>query len=95
MRGEHDNPSIGILLVKTKNRVVAEYALRHAQKPIGVAEYELVQSLPSQLEKSLPSIEQLEQELEQPTKPVARSTRPRIAAKRSDASRPRARPSPP
>lgn len=50
-----DNPTIGLLLCKTKNRLVAEYALSGIDKPMGVAEYELVQYLPS--------IEQLEQEL--------------------------------
>ena len=38
----HENPTIGLLLCKTKNRVVAEYALRDASRPIGVAEYQLV-----------------------------------------------------
>lgn len=63
LRNEHDQPSIGLLLVKTKNRVIAEYALRDAKKPIGIAEYKLVHALPSRLESSLPSIEQLEREL--------------------------------
>ena len=59
----HDNPTIGLLLCKTKNRVVAEYALRDKAQPLGVAEYKLVESLPAELETSLPSIEQIEQEL--------------------------------
>lgn len=66
MRGEHDQPTIGLLLCKTRNRVIAEYALRDASKPMGVAEYQLVQALPAQLEASLPSIEQLEAELKEP-----------------------------
>jgi predicted nuclease of restriction endonuclease-like (RecB) superfamily len=66
VRGEHDNPTIGLLLCKTKNRIVAEYALRDAKKPMGVAEYQLVHALPEQLEINLPSIEQLEAELEEP-----------------------------
>lgn len=65
MRGEHDGPTIGLLLCKTKSRVIAEYALRDTNKPMGVAEYQLVQALPAQLETSLPSIEQLESELEE------------------------------
>ena len=60
---EHDNPTIGLLLCKTNNRVIAEYALRDVNKPIGVAEYQLVQALPAQLEANLPSIERLEAEL--------------------------------
>ena len=59
-----DAPTIGLLLCKTKNRVVAEYALRDANKPLGVAEYQLVQALPEPLETSLPTIEQIERELE-------------------------------
>lgn len=69
MRGEHDGPSIGILLCKTKSRVIAEYALRDTNKPMGVAEYQLVQALPVRLESSLPSIEQLESELGEPSGP--------------------------
>ena len=63
LRHEHDHPTIGLLLCKTNNRVVAEYALRDVHKPIGVAEYHLVQALPAQLEASLPSIERLQAEL--------------------------------
>lgn len=63
MKLEHDNPSIGLLLCKSKNRVVAEYALRDSNKPIGVAEYPLVEALPKELQTSLPSIEQIEREL--------------------------------
>ncbi|MBD9354316.1 PDDEXK nuclease domain-containing protein [Methylomonas albis] len=63
LKSEHDQPTIGLLLCKTQNRVVAEYALRDTNKPIGVAEYQLVESLPVELTKNLPSIEQIEQEL--------------------------------
>ena len=59
-----DAPTIGLLLCKSQNRVVAEYALRDIQKPIGVAEYQLVASLPETLQTNLPSIEQIERELE-------------------------------
>lgn len=58
-----DQPSIGLLLCKSKNSVVAEYALRDINKPIGVAEYQLVQSLPERLQTNLPSIEEIEAEL--------------------------------
>ncbi len=67
MRGANDGPTIGLLLCKTKNRVIAEYALRDANKPIGIAEYQLVHALPAKLKTSLPSIEDLERELEEPT----------------------------
>ena len=58
-----DNPTIGMLLCKSKNQVVAEYALRDTNKPIGVAEYQLVNSLPDPLNTNLPSIEAIEREL--------------------------------
>ena len=63
MKAEQDNPTIGLLLCKKQNRVVAEYALRDSNKPIGVAEYQLVEALPVELQTSLPSIEQIEREL--------------------------------
>lgn len=58
-----DGPTIGMLLCRNKNKVVAEYALRNNAQPIGVAEYQLVESLPPELQTSLPSIEQIEREL--------------------------------
>ena len=58
-----DGPTIGLLLCKGKNEVVAEYALRDNNRPIGVAEYQLMESLPVELQSSLPSIEQIEREL--------------------------------
>ncbi len=58
-----DGPTIGLLLCKSKNKVVAEYALQGKAQPIGVAEYQLVASLPPELQTKLPSIEQIEREL--------------------------------
>lgn len=63
LKHPQDGPTIGLLLCKSKNKVVAEYALRDNARPIGVAEYELVESLPAELQTSLPSIEQIEREL--------------------------------
>jgi predicted nuclease of restriction endonuclease-like (RecB) superfamily len=63
VKAAEDASTIGLLLCKSKNRVVAEYALRDTKKPIGVAEYQLVESLPKELEASLPSVEQIEREL--------------------------------
>lgn len=63
VKGEHDNPTIGLLLCKSKNKVVAEYALGDKTQPMGVAEYKLLESLPAELQTSLPSIEQIEREL--------------------------------
>lgn len=59
-----DQPSIGIILCKSKNRVVAEYSLRNINKPICVSVYQLGDNLPEQLIGKLPTIEQLEAELE-------------------------------
>jgi hypothetical protein len=58
-----DQPSIGIILCKTKERFVAEYVLRDINKPIDISEYRLAESLPEKLQGSLPTIEELEQEL--------------------------------
>ncbi len=60
-----DKPTIGLLLCKTKNSVVAEYALRSSAMPIGVADWKIAitDSLPKELESSLPSIESIEAEL--------------------------------
>jgi predicted nuclease of restriction endonuclease-like (RecB) superfamily len=63
VKAPDDNPTIGLLLCKTQNRLVAEYALSGIDKPIGVAEYALVRELPERLTSSLPAIEELEQEL--------------------------------
>ena len=61
-----DNPSIGLLLCKSKNKVVAEYALGDKSQPMGIAEYKLVESLPQELQIGLPTIEQIERELGKP-----------------------------
>ena len=60
-----DNPSIGILLCKKKNKTAVEYALHDINKPIGVASFEteIVKSLPENLKSSLPTIEDIEAEL--------------------------------
>lgn len=63
IKAADDQPTIGLLLCKTKNRLVAEYALSGIAKPMGVAEYQLVRALPEPLDTKLPSIEQLEEEL--------------------------------
>jgi hypothetical protein len=64
LRHAEDGPSIGIVLCKTKNRVIVEYALMGINKPLGVADYQLSTALPENLKGSLPSIEELEAELE-------------------------------
>lgn len=63
VKAPDDKPTIGLLLCKTKKRTVAEYALSGIDKPIGVAEYQLVRALPEPLVTSLPTVEELESEL--------------------------------
>ena len=58
-----DNPSIGLLLCKSKNDLVAEYALKDMSKPIGVSEYKITSSLPENLSKQLPSIEDIQKRI--------------------------------
>jgi len=64
VKAPDDKSTIGLLLCKTKKRTVAEYALSGIDKPIGVAEYQLVRALPEPLLTSLPTVEELESELE-------------------------------
>lgn len=63
MRKEGDNQTIGIILCKSKNKVIAEYALRNIKAPIGVSEYALSKSLPKELKTNLPTVEEIEAEL--------------------------------
>ena len=63
LRHENDQPTIGLILCQQPNRVLAEYTLRGMKQPIGVSSYELTRSLPSDLQSSLPTIEQIEREL--------------------------------
>jgi hypothetical protein len=63
IKDERDGPTIGLLLCKSKNKVVAEYALGDKTQPMGIAEYALLKSLPEPLQTSMPTIEQIEREL--------------------------------
>lgn len=63
LKAELDGPTIGLLLCKTKNQLVAEYAVRDNAKPLGIAEYQLIESLPEPLQTALPTIEQIERGL--------------------------------
>jgi len=62
-RHETDNPTIGLILCQDKKQVLAEYALRGMNKPIGISEYELTRALPEELKSALPTIEEIEAEL--------------------------------
>jgi len=63
MRHPADNPTIGLIVCKNKNNLVAEYALRGINQPIGISEYQLTKIFPEQFKGSLPSIEEIEEEL--------------------------------
>jgi predicted nuclease of restriction endonuclease-like (RecB) superfamily len=63
LKKETDNPSIGILLCKKKDKIEAEYALRDINKPLGISEYRLTEAIPDNLKTKLPSIEEIENEL--------------------------------
>jgi hypothetical protein len=63
-RLEGENPSIGIILCKDKKKTIVEYALRESNKPIGVASYRIVRTLPQELRGLLPSPEQIARLLE-------------------------------
>ena len=63
LKSEQDNTTIGILICKSKNDTVVEYALKDVHKPIGVSEYIITKNLPDEFKSSLPSIEDIEAEL--------------------------------
>lgn len=63
LKGENDNPTIGILICKDKDKIVAEYSLENYNIPLGISSYELNKLLPKELKNSLPSIEELERKL--------------------------------
>jgi predicted nuclease of restriction endonuclease-like (RecB) superfamily len=65
LRHEQDNPSIGILLCKERDKLTAEYALRDINKPIGVSEYKLSDFVPEELTDTLPTAEDIERRIRQ------------------------------
>jgi len=65
LKTAQDKPTVGMLICKSKNKTVVEYALKDINKPIGVSEYRITQSLPKELALSLPSIEAIEAELDE------------------------------
>ncbi len=64
LKTESDNTTIGILICKEKSKTIVEYALKDISKPIGVSEYELTKHLPDEYKNALPSIEQIEREID-------------------------------
>jgi len=63
LRGEHDNKTIGLLLCRGKDEIMAQYALEGYNQPIGVSDYQLSKVIPEELKSALPTIEEVEQEL--------------------------------
>lgn len=63
LKDDRDAPTIGLLLCRTKDKVVAEYALRGEQRPMGISQYELVQAASARFSSALPSIEEIERGL--------------------------------
>ena len=64
IKDKNDNPTIGILICKSKNDLVVEYALKDINKPLGISQYELTEILPKEYKSSLPSIEEIEAQFE-------------------------------
>jgi predicted nuclease of restriction endonuclease-like (RecB) superfamily len=69
LRHADDKPSIGLILCKAKNRIIAEYALRNTTTPMGISEFRQLEKLPEQLKGTLPSIEEIEAELARKDEP--------------------------
>ena len=63
LRNETDQPTIGLILCQTKDRILAEYTQRDIHKPLGISDYELTRALPENLKSSLPTVEEIEAEL--------------------------------
>ncbi len=64
LKTENDNPSIGLLLCKSKNNIIAEYALRDMCEPIGISEYKVTRMLPKELEEVLPSEDDIQKRIQ-------------------------------
>jgi predicted nuclease of restriction endonuclease-like (RecB) superfamily len=60
LKNKEDNPTIGIILCKSRDKIIAEYALRNITKPMGVSEYKLSRIVPEKLRKALPSVKEIE-----------------------------------
>ena len=94
LRHATDAPTIGLLLCQSKDNVLAEYALRGINKPIGIASYKLTRALPKKLKSALPSIETIESELlaitaKKLAKPAAKPTaKPAVKAAHKRATKP-------
>lgn len=90
LRHKNDSPSIGLILCRERDRVIAEYALRDTKKPIGISQYELTRALPKEFESRLPSIEAIEAELAgDAAKPAKQARKKKIKKLAKKAGRPK------
>lgn len=64
LKSDFDTPTVGLLVCKTKNNVLAQYAVETSAEPIGISEYELSDLLPDTVEGVLPTIQEIEQSLQ-------------------------------
>jgi predicted nuclease of restriction endonuclease-like (RecB) superfamily len=87
LRHPTDSPSIGMILCKTKNKVVVEYALQHANRPMGVATYRVARALPPSLRGELPSPRELEKRLSAAPSADAAAIAGEIAESEADSDR--------
>jgi YhcG PDDEXK nuclease domain len=87
LRHPSDQPTIGLILCQGKDRMLAEYALSGIDKPIGVSSYELTCALPPSLQSALPTVEEIEAELDEPRmEPMAEpAVGPTVPARRTPA----------
>ncbi len=63
LKSENDNPTIGIILCRDKNKIETEFALRDINKPMGVSEFDLTEIVPEELKGSLPTVEEIENDM--------------------------------
>jgi predicted nuclease of restriction endonuclease-like (RecB) superfamily len=75
VKAKTDNPSIGLVLCKTRSKIIAEWSLRKMHAPIGVSEFKLTTAIPKEYKPNLPSIEEIETELSKPIKKIVQSKR--------------------
>jgi predicted nuclease of restriction endonuclease-like (RecB) superfamily len=73
VKAKTDNPSIGLILCKTRSKVIAEWSLRKMNAPIGISEFRLTTAIPNKFKPSLPSVEEIETELSKPIKKTSQS----------------------
>lgn len=71
LKTDSDNPTIGILLCRDKNKIETEFALRDINKPMGVSEFALTEILPEELRSSLPTVEEIEEDMKQLEEPTS------------------------